>query len=235
MGPLDCLPSRVLGDAVFRLFRRMPPDGCGKEENLGAAHGGEPGRLGIPLIPADQDADLRVARLPGPKAKIAGSEVKLLVKEGIVRDVHLAVFPQQRPIGVDDRRSVVIEPRRPLLKQRSHDHDLPLPGKLLQGLGRRSRNALGQAEIDMILALAEILRTEELLGADDPGALIGRLSGGGQCLSQILLRVGRTRSLYQSQADLGGTGFPAHHSPSLEFTIECRSARSINIVPPLAS
>ncbi len=51
------------------------------------------------------------------KAEIAGSEVELFEEERIVRDVHLAVEPEQRAVGIDDRRRVVIQPGGALLEQ----------------------------------------------------------------------------------------------------------------------
>jgi hypothetical protein len=47
------------------------------------------------------------------KPRIAGGEVKLLVVERVVRDVHLAVQPELRAVGVEDGRRVVIESSRP--------------------------------------------------------------------------------------------------------------------------
>ena len=44
-------------------------------------------------------------------------------------------------------------------------------GQLLQGRGAGSGNRLGQFEIIVVLALAEILRAEQLLGANDLRAL----------------------------------------------------------------
>ena len=53
--------------------------------------------FGIPLVPADEHADLAVARVEGVKAEVAGGEVVLLEIERIVGDVHLAVEPATLP------------------------------------------------------------------------------------------------------------------------------------------
>ena len=90
----------------------MPADGGGVEEDLRALQRGQPRGFGIPLVPADQHADLAVAGLPGAEAEVARREIELLVVKRVVRDVHLAVDAQQRAVGVNDRRGVVVDARR---------------------------------------------------------------------------------------------------------------------------
>src|SRR4029078_1120542 len=55
--PLNRFPRGLLLRAVLRFRRREPADGGGIEEDLRAAHRGEAGGLGIPLVPAHEDAD----------------------------------------------------------------------------------------------------------------------------------------------------------------------------------
>jgi len=62
---LDGFPRAVLAFAVFLFLAGMPADGGRVEQDFRALHRGEPRSLGIPLVPADQHADLAVARLPG--------------------------------------------------------------------------------------------------------------------------------------------------------------------------
>ena len=91
VGALGGLPGVVLGGAELFFFGGVPADGGGEEEDLGAAEGGEAGAFGIPLVPADQGADGALRGLRGFEAEVAGGEVELLVVEGVVGDVHLAV------------------------------------------------------------------------------------------------------------------------------------------------
>ena len=121
MGALDGLPGIVLRRAELLLLRRMPADGGGIEEHLGALQRGKPRGLGIPLIPADERAHAAKGRIHGLKAQIAGRKVVLLVVERIVRDVHLAVDAGDGPIGIQRDRGVVVEPRRAALKERGDE------------------------------------------------------------------------------------------------------------------
>src|SRR4051812_8452652 len=107
----------MLRDAVHFLLARMPADGGGVEEDLGALKGGQSRALGIPSIPTDQHADLRVLRLPASETGVARREVELLVIKRIVGDVHLAVDAQDRSVRVDDGRRVVIQAGRALFEK----------------------------------------------------------------------------------------------------------------------
>src|SRR5438445_12929671 len=91
----------------------MPADRRRIKENLRAEQAGDSRGFGVPLIPADQHANVRVARFPDSKStgalmiaivgdvRIAGREIKLLVEQRIVGDVHLAIGTQQSAIGID--------------------------------------------------------------------------------------------------------------------------------------
>ena len=62
VGALDGLPGVVLRRAEFVLLGRMPADGGGIEEDVGALQRGEARGFGIPLVPADERADAAEAR-----------------------------------------------------------------------------------------------------------------------------------------------------------------------------
>ena len=80
---------------VLGFFCGMPADGCWVEQDFCALHGGEARGFGIPLVPADEDTDFAVLSLPGAKAEVPGSEIKLFVIERIIRDMHLAVETEE--------------------------------------------------------------------------------------------------------------------------------------------
>src|SRR5436305_1654480 len=62
-------PPRIdLRRSPFVLLGRMPADRRRVEQDLRAHQTGDARRFGITLIPADEDADGRVARLPDPEA-----------------------------------------------------------------------------------------------------------------------------------------------------------------------
>src|SRR5947209_9690638 len=92
MAALDCLPGSVLRFAEFVLLARMPADCGGIKQNFGTAQRGQARRFRIPLVPTNQDAERPTLCFPGCKAKIARREIKFLVVERIVRNVHLAIF-----------------------------------------------------------------------------------------------------------------------------------------------
>src|SRR5881394_1777262 len=135
----------------------MPADGRGIKENLRPLQRRETRAFGIPLVPANQHADLRVAGLPRFETEVAGREIKLFVVQRVVGNVHLAVDAEQRTVRVDDRRRVVIDTGGPLFEQGGNDDDPVFLRDLLKGGSAWAWNPLGEPEIFMVRALAEIL------------------------------------------------------------------------------
>src|SRR6185503_18364029 len=102
--------------------------------------------------------------------------------------------------------------------------------ELLECCCAGARDRLRQLEVLVVLALAEILRTEKLLGAEDLRALFRGAFGKLQRLFEIGLWIGRTGSLKQAE--------PHDRRPGLHlgFTMAVdRAVRSSNCVLPLAS
>src|SRR6185369_17457343 len=99
---LDGAPGIVLGNAVLRLFGRMPADGGRVEQDLGTAECGDAGRFGIPLVPADERRDASVAGIEAAKTEVSGSEIVFLEVQRVIWDVHLAVFAKEGAIGIED-------------------------------------------------------------------------------------------------------------------------------------
>ena len=77
-----------------------------------------------------------VRRRPRFETEIARREVKLLVIRRIVRDVHLAILPEELAVGVDDRRGVVINAGGAFLEKRGDDDDAAVRARVC--LTRRS-------------------------------------------------------------------------------------------------
>src|SRR5690606_30996147 len=71
VAPLYRLPRRVLPLAVLGLLLGMPTDRGRVDQELRAAQRREPCRLRIPLIPADEHAELGGAGRERPKAQVA--------------------------------------------------------------------------------------------------------------------------------------------------------------------
>src|SRR5580693_8723813 len=121
MSALDRTPRVELSSAELRFLVRMPSDARGIENHLRAAECGEARTFGIPLIPANLDADFSVLGIEIWKSKIARREIKFLVVERIIGDVHLAVFAEEAAVSIDHRACVVIHTGRAALKKRSDD------------------------------------------------------------------------------------------------------------------
>src|SRR5690606_27430549 len=83
----------------------------------------------------------------------------------------LAILAEVAPVGVDDRRGVVVDPAHRLLVDRHDDHHRVLLGVGRQPLGGRSRDRLGRLVPARILARAEVRAVEHLLQAEDLHAL----------------------------------------------------------------
>src|SRR5918992_5466008 len=182
MCALRGLPRFDLRFAVFCLFRRVPAYGCRIENDLRAEQAGDAGCLRVPLIPADQYADGREARLPDAKtarwlsivreSRVPRREVVFLVKERIVGDVHLSVYAQQLAVSIYDRCRIAIHASRLPLENRCDYDDLELARELLQRADRCSRNGFCEIEPLGLLRLAEVGSVEQLLKADDLSAAI---------------------------------------------------------------
>src|SRR6266540_2063006 len=119
---LDRFPGGMLRCTELFLFRRMPADCCGIKNNLCAVQRRQPRRFRIPLIPANAHADLAAHCWPRLKSEIAWCEIKFLVIQRVVRDMHLAVLPEQFSISVNDRRGVVINAGAAFLEKRGDNH-----------------------------------------------------------------------------------------------------------------
>src|SRR5437867_4944040 len=101
----------MLGISELLLFRGMPADCRRIKNNLRTAQCSQSRRFGIPLVPANADPDFAVLGVPRLEPKVPGSEIKFLVIERIVRNVHLAVLAEQLTVRVDDCGGIVINAR----------------------------------------------------------------------------------------------------------------------------
>src|SRR5207302_6556134 len=176
MRTLDRKPGVELSRAELLLFRRMPADGRGIKKNIRAAQARETRAFRIPLVPADQSADPAVPRVEIGKAQITRSEIELLVVERIVRDVHLAVKPEQRTVGVEHGGGVVMKPGGAALEDRRDDDHPQLACELAERFRGGAGNRFGQIEALGIFFAAKILSTKQLLEANDLNAAPGRFA-----------------------------------------------------------
>ena len=103
----------------------MPANSGGVKNNFCAFKSGKPCSLWVPLVPANEHADAAEAGVPGSESGVPRGEIEFLVKERIVRDVHLPVDAQQGSVGIDDYGRVVVEAFGALFEERC-DYDYPV-------------------------------------------------------------------------------------------------------------
>ena len=112
--------------------------------------------LGIPLVPANADAERSGRNRPGLEAAVSGPEVEFLRIAGPVRNVALAVDAHESALIVDHRQAVIM--MRPVrLEEAGRDED----GKLGRELPHRQHGRVfvdrpGIGEHGLVLGAAEI-------------------------------------------------------------------------------
>src|SRR6185436_4303571 len=111
----------MLAGAVLLFLAGMPSDRRGVEENLSSAQRGQTGGLRVPLIPANQNSDPSVPGLPDREAEISGREIEFFMVERIVRNMHLAIFPEIAPVGIENGGGIVVDAGSSALEQREND------------------------------------------------------------------------------------------------------------------
>src|ERR1019366_2372239 len=164
---LNRSPGVMLRDSKFGLLRRMPSDGRRIKQNARTLQSRQPRAFRIPLVPAHQRSDSSRVRIESLEAKITRSEVELLIVERVVGDVHLAINPAQRAIGIKNRCRIVVDAGCALLEERRHQNNFILPRRRRQLFRAGPRNRFGQVKQIRVFALAEILRLEKFRQADD--------------------------------------------------------------------
>src|SRR5205814_1391290 len=158
---LDGTPGIVLRHTILLLFRGMPADRSGIKKDVRPLQRRKTRALWIPLVPADQCAHTSELSIESLEPEVSGGEIVLLVIERIVRYVHFAVDAFDGSIRVDDGSCVVIEAARAFFKEGSDDNYFVLPRNFAEFVGGRTGNGLSKVEQSSVLALTEILGTEE--------------------------------------------------------------------------
>jgi len=130
--------------------------------------------------------------------RIAGGEIKLLVVQGIVRDVHLAIEAAERAVSVNDGGGVMVDAGRASFENGDNDDDSLLAGHSRHRIAGRSGNGFGKIEEGSLFPLAEILGAEQLGKTDDLRTLARRLANSAQGALQVLLRIRRTPQLQKT-------------------------------------
>src|SRR5579864_3084314 len=160
---LNRFPGIELRGAELRFFVGMPANARGIENNLGAAQSGEARAFGIPLIPANLHAHARVFRVEIWKAEIAGGEIKFFVIQRVIRNVHLAVLPEERSVSVQNSDTVVVNARSAALENRNDQRNFLCFRDLRQFFGGGSGYGLSEIEKLRVFGAAKIFAVKQLV------------------------------------------------------------------------
>src|SRR5579884_943220 len=144
---------------------RFSPDCRRIEQDVRSHEHHRAGCFGIPLIPADTDAELCTMRaLPHLEARVPGAEVEFLLIARTVGDMALAVNPGDRAVGADHCERIIMVRAIELEKARRNP-DLELGGEFLH---RNDRGMLGgglrRGEEALVFDPAKIGSFEQLGG-----------------------------------------------------------------------
>lgn len=207
---LDGFPRRVLGCAGLSLLTWVPTDCGGVEKNFSTAESCQACGLRVPLIPADEHPDLAVSSVPSSEPEIAWCEIEFFVKQRVVGNMHLAICPQHRAIGVDYGGGVMVEPRGSTFEKRCHDDGFSFSGDLCESRSAGPWNCFRELKMFVVFFLAEIEATEELLGADDLRSITGCLIDSFKCEVEVFLRAWGTSGLDQPNSYVAAYVTSAH-------------------------
>ena len=150
-------------------------DGSRVDEDIRTLQCHQAGSLGIPLVPANQHAQLAHRSLDRVEAQVARGEVEFFVVGRIIRNMHLAVFSGDGSILLNHHRRVVIEARRTALEERCNDYHAQILRQFAVEFGRWSRDGFGKVEVLHILYLAEVERVVEFLQNDEFSATLSQV------------------------------------------------------------
>ncbi len=95
----------------------------------------------------------------------------------------------------------MVQPRGPLLEERRDDHRLVLARQRTESVRGGPGDRLRQLEEAMIFDLAEVLRAEQLLGAEDRRAAAQGALGKRDLMFEVRRRVRTARHLAEADAN----------------------------------
>src|SRR3990172_9508135 len=182
---------------------RLGADGRRVEEYLGAFKREDPRYFGKPLVPANPDSDDPVAGGKDRIAEVSRGEVELLVILRSVGNVGLAVLPELAAIGVEDDGGIEIDPGPRLFEDGDDEDDSELRRERRHALGGFRGQRFGERIAAHIYTLRKVAGLEELLEADNCGALRSRLTNSLLRPSQVERRVVSGRELEKRDSSHG--------------------------------
>ena len=181
MTALYCDPCLPLPFLFGRCIGTLITDGCGIDEQIGSLQGHEPCSLGVPLVPAYLYTQEAHAGGNGMEAKVAGSEVELLIVSRVIGDVHLTVTACHGSVLLKDDSRVVVKACCAFLEQTGHQHHSVFPSQGSIEVRGRAGDGDSQLEVVGALHLAEVEAVMQFLQHHQFGS---HLSHSGYALCQ---------------------------------------------------
>ena len=155
-----------------------------------------------PLIPADADADCRIACFPCQEAGVSGREIEFLLIVMVIRNMRFAVDTEQRAVGINDRFGIKQTAVVPLIKaDRQHDRKLLCERHAAPDC-RILLGFLRKCVIFIAALLTEILPLEELRQQDNLCAFCGSAADEPLCGLQAFCRIGAALHLHGSDCNM---------------------------------
>ena len=122
----------------------------------------------------------------------------------IVGNVHLAVFPGERAVRIQNHGRIVIDARRAPLEERAYDHHIQAARQFSERFGRWAGDRLRQLEKIGIFLAAKILPAKKLLQADDLRPARRRVANIRFRLDEVIPWIRRTAHLDQANREFFG-------------------------------
>ena len=156
MSPLDGNPCTQLTHFLFLCVGTFPADSGRINQQFSSFQGHDACSFGIPLVPAHLNAQFTDGCLDRLETQVAGCEIEFLVIGGIVRNMHLAVFPGHASICIENNGCIVVQAGCPTFEKGSDQHDVVGGCQFTIESGRRTGDRFGQVEQVGVFGLTEI-------------------------------------------------------------------------------
>src|SRR5260370_26115976 len=101
------------------------------------------------------------------EAEMTGSEIKCFVVERIVGNVHLAVFSEERSVGIQDGAGIVIDAGSAALEKRNHQCDFFIFRDLREFFRGGPGNRLRKIEKVGVFGAAKIFAEKQFVQSND--------------------------------------------------------------------
>ena len=155
---MPCVQGRIL---------RLRTNGCGVEKQFSAHQGHCARTFGIPLVPADADANSCAEHVPDLEPSIAGAKIIFFLIAGAIGNVAFTIDAHDVAIGVN-HRDTVVEMRPITFKEACGDGNIKPLSKFCHRLdGGMLQDGVCQRKMLFLLRFAEIGAGKQFGRQDD--------------------------------------------------------------------